>query len=158
MNWLLIIIVVLLIWRVAEGIHRGMIKELISFISLAFLCVVAILVWNILTNYMQKDIFKIIVAVLLLLLLLIAHKILGIVFFSAKLVSHLPVIHSADKLLGALIGVLETVLIVWILFTFSDRMGTLGDIIIESAGQYKFTRVLYDHNLLQTLLGNVFKK
>lgn len=158
MNWLLIIIVVLLIWRVAEGIHRGMIKELISFISLAFLCVVAILVWNILTNYMQKDIFKIIVAVLLLLLLLIAHKILGIVFFSAKLVSHLPVIHSADKLLGALIGVLETVLIVWILFTFSDRMGTLGDIIIESAGQYKFTRVLYDRDLLQTLLGNVFKK
>ncbi|MGN0387119.1 MAG: CvpA family protein [Lachnospiraceae bacterium] len=158
MNWLLIIIAVLLIWRVAEGIHRGMIKELISFISLAFLCVAAILVWNILTNYMQKDIFKIIVAVLLLLILLIAHKVLGLVFFSAKLVSHLPVIHSADKLLGALIGVLETVLIVWILFTFSDRMGTFGDIIIESAGQYKFTRVLYDHNLLQTLLGNVFKK
>ena len=97
MNWLLIIIAVLLIWRVAEGIHRGMIKELISFISLAFLCVAAILVWNILTNYMQKDILKIIVAVLLLLILLIAHKILGIVFFSAKLVSHLPVIHSADN-------------------------------------------------------------
>lgn len=158
MNWLLIIIAVLLIWRVVDGIHKGMIKELVSFVSLAFLCVAAILVWNILTNYMQKDIFKIIVAVLLLLILLIVHKILGLVFFSAKLLSHLPVIHSADKLLGALIGVLETILIVWILFTFSDRMGTLGDIIIESAGQYKFTQVLYDHNLLQTLLGNVFKK
>ena len=158
MNWLLIIIIAILIWRVVEGIHRGMVKEIISFVSLTFLCGAAILVWNILNNYMQKDILKIIVATLLLLILLITHKILGIVFFSAKLLSHLPVIHSANKLLGAFIGVLETILIIWILFTFSDQMGAIGDIIVDCAGQYKFTRILYDHNLLQNLLGNVFRK
>ena len=32
MNWLLIIVALVLIWRIAEGVERGMVKEVISFV------------------------------------------------------------------------------------------------------------------------------
>ena len=42
MNWLLIIVAVILVWRIAEGVRRGMVKEIISFVSLIVLCLVVV--------------------------------------------------------------------------------------------------------------------
>ncbi|MDY4821687.1 MAG: CvpA family protein, partial [Lachnospiraceae bacterium] len=102
-NWLIILCIILLIWRIVEGFNRGMVKEIISCVSLIVLSIVAILAMTAFTRYMKKDILSMASAIIILLVVLLAHRILGIVFFSAKLVSKLPVIHSADKLLGAVV-------------------------------------------------------
>lgn len=81
MNWLLLVVAIILIWRISVGAKRGMVKEIISFISLAVLCLAVALLGTILSQYLEKDITSMVVAIILLLLLCIAQRILGLVFF-----------------------------------------------------------------------------
>ena len=158
MNWLLIIMAVILIWRVAEGIHRGM--EIISFISLVVLCLVIGLLGTALSKYFEKDILSMIVAILLLLILCVAHRLLSLVLFSAKLISKLPVVHSCDKLLGALMGVLETVLLLWTVYTLirTFGLGMAGQQLLEYAAQNPVLSFLYKYNYLQLLVDTLAAK
>ena len=160
MNWLLIIMAVILIWRVAEGIHRGMVKEIISFISLVVLSLVIGLLGTALSKYFEKDILSMIVAILLLLILCVAHRLLSLVLFSAKLISKLPVVHSCDKLLGALMGVLETVLLLWTVYTLirTFGLGMAGQQLLEYAAQNPVLSFLYKYNYLQLLVDTLAAK
>lgn len=154
MNWLLIIAAVVLIWRIAEGIHRGMVKEIISFVSLIVLCLVIALLGTALSNYFKRDIISMVVAIILLLVLCIAHRLLSLVFFSAKLISKLPVIHSCDKLLGAVIGVLETVLFLWTVYSLiiAFGVGMLGQQVLQYTGDSRILSFFYKYNYLQHLV------
>lgn len=160
MNWLLIIVAVILVWRIAEGIHRGMVKEIISFVSLLVLCLAVALLGTVLSKYFEKDFISMIVAILLLLVLCIAHRLLSLVFFSAKLISKLPVIHSLDKVLGAVIGVLETILILWTVYTLIITFGAgmLGQQILQYAADSRLLTFLYKYNVLQHLVDFVSQK
>lgn len=152
MNWLLIVVAVLLLWRIAEGVHRGMVKEIISFISLIVLCLAVGLLGTALSKYFEKDIAGVIVTVILLLILCIAHRLLSLVFFSAKLIAKLPVIRTADKLMGAVIGVLETVLLLWMVYSLTITFGLStwwGDAIRTCAAESPILRFFYKYNYLQ---------
>lgn len=152
MNWLLIVVIVLLIWRIAEGVHRGMVKEIISFISLIVLCLAVALLGTALSKYFKKDIAGVIVTVILLLLLCTAHRLLSLVFFSAKLIAKLPVIRTADKLCGALIGVLETVLLLWTVYSLTIIFGLetwWGELVRGCAADNSILRFFYKYNYLQ---------
>lgn len=154
-NWLIILCIILLIWRIVEGFNRGMVKEIISCVSLIVLSIVAILAVTAFTRYMKKDILSMASAIIILLVVLLAHRILGIVFFSAKLVSKLPVIHSADKLLGAVVGVVETALIIWLVFAMTGKMGMVGSLIVENITDSRILQFLYSHNYLQAVLNQM---
>lgn len=154
-NWLIILCIILLVWRIVEGFNRGMVKEIISCVSLIVLSIVAILAMTAFTRYMKKDILSMASAIIILLVVLLAHRILGIVFFSAKLVSKLPVIHSADKLLGAVVGVVETALIIWLVFAMTGKMGMVGSLIVENIADSRILRFLYSHNYLHAVLNQV---
>lgn len=152
MNWLLIVVAVLLLWRIAEGVHRGMVKEIISFISLIVLCLAVGLLGTALSKYFEKDIAGVIVTVILLLILCIAHRLLSLVFFSAKLIAKLPVIRTADKLMGAVIGVLETVLLLWMVYSLTITFGLStwwGEAIRTCAAESPILRFFYKYNYLQ---------
>lgn len=152
MNWLLVVVAVLLLWRIAEGVHRGMVKEIISFISLIVLCLVVGLLGTALSKYFEKDIAGVIVTVILLLILCIAHRLLSLVFFSAKLIAKLPVIRIADKLMGAVIGILETVLLLWMVYSLTITFGLSawwGEAIRACAAESKILGFFYKYNYLQ---------
>lgn len=113
MNWLLILMFLILLWRITEGVRRGMVKELLSFISLIVLSLAVVLVGLLLGRYFQKDVIGMAVAIILLLILAVVHSLLGLVFFPAKLIAKLPLVRSLNKLLGAVVGIPETIVIVW---------------------------------------------
>lgn len=154
MNWLLIIAIVILVWRIAEGIHRGMVKEIVSFVSLVVLSIAVALVATGIGKYFEKDFISMVMVILMLLVLCIVHRLLSLFFFSAKLIAKLPVIHSVDKLLGAVIGVLETILLIWTVYSLimAFGMGMVGEQILEYARESQILRGLYKYNLLQVLV------
>ncbi|MBD5461101.1 MAG: CvpA family protein [Lachnospiraceae bacterium] len=160
MNWLLIVFALVLLWRVVEGCKRGMVKEIISFVSLVVLCVAGALLGSALTNYFEQDVISMVVAIVLLLALCIAHRILSLFFFSAKLVSKLPVIHSLDKLLGIVIGALETVLLIWTVYTLLVTVdtGEIGEQILAYVQSSKILTFFYEHNMLAGLVEAVMDK
>ena len=100
MNLLLIIVGIVLIWRVVEGLRVGMVREIISFVSLIVMSVSVILLAVALGSYMDKDVVSMILAIILFLVLCIVHRIVSVVFFSAKAISKLQVVHGIDRVLG----------------------------------------------------------
>lgn len=150
MNWLLLLVIFILIWRIAEGYKRGMVKEIVSFVSLIVLCLAVAFLGGALIGYLEKDFVIMVVAIILLLVLCIAHRVLSFFFFSAKLVAKLPVIKFADKLLGAVIGVAETILLVWTLYTLLITVdtGAIGQQILIYVQDSKILTFIYEYNYL----------
>ncbi len=149
-NFLLIIVVILAIFKMADGYKKGVVKEIISLVSMAVLCAVAALIAGGISSYNDGKIFNAVAAVILLAVLIIAHQLLKMVFFSAKLVSKLPVIHFVNKLLGAVFGVFEVVLLLWTLYTLTMMMklGAVGEIIVSFTQESRVLVWLYEHNYL----------
>ncbi len=150
MNLLLIVVAILLLCNIVDGYKKGMVKAIISFVSLIVLCIVVALIANGLQSYLDGEILSVVIMVLLLGVLGIAHHLLGVVFFSAKLIAKLPIVHSLDKVLGIVFGVLETVLIIWTIYTFTMMldMGVIGKQIMEYTRNSSILTWFYEHNHL----------
>jgi uncharacterized membrane protein required for colicin V production len=149
-NIFAIVVVLFLVYKIVDGYKKGMVRELISFISLIFLCVLAALIGSGLSSYHSGKVLNVAVVVLLLALLGIAHHLINVVFFPAKLISKLPIVHGADKILGVVVGILETVLIVWTIYSFAMFMdlGRVSEYISQCASETPVLAWFYEHNQL----------
>lgn len=147
---MLVIVAVATFFKMVVGYRRGMVKELVSLVSLVVLCVVAALVAYGVNSYHDGRIFNAIVTVILLLLLITAHHLLSIVFFSAKLATKLPVVHFLDKLLGIVFGAFEVILVLWTLYALMMMMdiGAIGQFIRENTQKSEILTWIYGHNYL----------
>lgn len=150
LNLMLIALIILLICNIVSGYKKGMVKSIISFVSLVVLCIVAALISQGMQSYVKGQLANVIVVVVLLSLLGIVHHLLGVVFFSAKMIAKLPVVHSLDKVLGIVVGVLETVLIIWTIYTFVMilDMGMIGQQVVQYTQDSSILLWFYQHNEL----------
>ena len=103
-NIMLIIVVIAVVCKMVDGYKKGMVKEIISLVSMVILCLVAALIANGVHSYFDGKFFNVVIAVVVLTVLGIVHHLLSLLFFSAKLVAKLPVIHFVDKILGIAFG------------------------------------------------------
>lgn len=149
-NFLLIILALFAAYKVVDGYKHGMVREIISLISLTVLCAVVALLANAIGSYQSGKIIQVIATIILLALLGIAHHLLGVVFFSAKLISKLPVIHLADKLLGIVFGLLEAVLVLWTIYTLVMMLdlGAIEQVILSYTQDSGLLTMLYRYNWL----------
>ena len=159
-NLLLAALIILAVVTVTLGYKRGMVKAMISLISLVVLCVVGALLANGISSYNSGRFFHVVLVVILLGAIGFAHHMLSIVFFSAKLVAKLPVISSADKLLGIVFGILETALLLWTMYTFVMMMdlGVIEQMILSWTGENGFLTWMYQHNYLAHALDLFLSK
>ena len=159
-NLLLVAVIILAVVTVTLGYKRGMVKAMVSLISLVVLCVVGALLANGVSSYNSGRFFHVALVVILLGAIGFAHHMLSIVFFSAKLVTKLPVISSVDKLLGIVFGILETVLILWTMYTFVMMMdlGVIEQLILSWTGENGFLTWMYQHNYLAHVLDLFLSK
>ena len=159
-NLLLIAVIVLAVVNVVLGYTRGMVKAMVSLVSLVVLCVVGALLANGVSSYNNGRFFHVALVIILLGAIGLAHHMLSIVFFSAKLVAKLPVISFADKLLGIVFGIFETVLILWTVYTFVMMMdlGMIEQLILSWTSENGFLTWMYQHNYLAYGLDMVLSK
>ena len=90
----------------------------------------------------------------------VIYSILKIVFFPAKVISKLPVVSSADKLLGVLIGIAETLLVYWTmccLFMYLD-LGVLEEQLMDMIKESALLTGVYKYNLLGVILDTLKDK
>lgn len=149
-NLFMLILGVLLLCKIVDGYKKGMVKEIISFVSLIFLCIVIALIGNGLNSYLEGEFLNVVVMVLLLAVLGIVHHLMNLALLPAKLISKLPIVHGIDKLLGVVVGILETVLILWTIYTFVMMldMGMTGNFIRECTAESSILTWFYEHNQL----------
>jgi len=154
MNLLLIVAALFLLCKMVDGYKKGMVKEIISFVSLVILCVVLTLIANGVNSYFDGEYAKLVMVVVLLVVLGLVHHLLGVLFFSAKMIVKLPIVHWLDKVLGIVVGILETVLIIWTIYTFIMLMdlGAIGQQILIYTEESEILLWFYQHNYLAYLL------
>lgn len=159
-NFLLIAVIILAVYKVADGYKKGMVKEIISLVSMAVLCAVAALIAGGVSSYNSGKIFNVIVAAVLLLLVVTTHQLLKVVFFSAKLLSKLPVVHFVNKLLGVVFGVFEVVLLLWTVYTLVMMMdlGAIEQIIVSYTNESDLLVWIYKYNYLAYLIDILLDK
>ena len=150
-NFLLLIVLGVALIKLIDGYKKGIIKEIISLVSLLVLCAVVALVAGGISCYQDKKILHVVVAFLLLGVLGVVHHLLGVVFFSAKMISKLPVVHFADKLLGAVFGVLEVLLVLWTIDTLVAMMdlGAFKTMSLSYTSDSELLTWFFEHNYLR---------
>lgn len=149
-NILVIIVLAFTVFKIWDGYNKGMVKEIISFVSLIFLCLFAVLAGNGLSSYNAGKFLNVVVTVILLAVLGILHHIINVVVIPAKLIAKLPVVKSLDKVLGVAVGFLEAVIILWTvyLFTMIMDLGVIGDYLLQCTAGNNVLTWLYEHNYL----------
>ena len=155
LNLLFLIVLLFLIYKIADGYKKGMVKEIISLVSLVVMCVVVLLVGSALSNYFEQEFSGMAISIILLILLGVAHHLLGVVFFSAKMIVKLPLISLADKLLGVVVGVAEIILILWTIYAFIllYGCGEIGQWILVNTHGSQILTFIYENNWLTPIIG-----
>ena len=154
-NLLFLIVVLYLIFKLCDGYKKGMVKEIVSLVTLVLTCVVVLLIGSALSNYFQKEFSGMAISILLLILLGIVHHLLNVVFFSAKMLSKLPIISFADKVLGIAVGAIEVVLVLWTVYSFVILYGCgeIGQWILTNTQSSRVLTIVYESNLLIPIIG-----
>lgn len=157
MNLLFVIVLIVMICNIVSGYKKGMVREIISLISLVVMCIVVALIGNGVNSYFDGETANVVVMVLLLCLVGIVHHLLGVVFFSAKVISKLPIVHWFDKLLGMIFGIIETVLILWTIYAFIMMLdvGMIGQQILIYTQENRILTWIYEHNYLAVWLEKI---
>lgn len=129
-------------------------------VSLIILCVTVALITNVMKSYQQGQIFNTILMVLMLTILGVVQFLLKPIFFSAKLVVKLPIVSWADKMLGILAGIMETVLLLWTLdfFVMIMDMGAISAQILEWTRGNIVLKWFFENNYLALFLQAISQK
>lgn len=159
-NILLILVGIAMLAKMVDGYKKGMVKEIVSLISMAVLCAVIALLAGGISSYHDGKIYNVAVTVILLGALGIVHHLLGLALFPAKVISKLPVISFVNKLLGIVFGAFEVVLLLWTVYTFVMMMdlGAIGQMILSYTKESQILAFLYKHNYLAYGVEQVMDK
>ncbi|MBP5282125.1 MAG: CvpA family protein [Lachnospiraceae bacterium] len=160
MNLLVIAVLVLAGFKAYSGYKRGMVKEIIMLVTLIITCIMVALITNGMKSYNQGQVFNTVLMVLMLIVLSIVQFALKPIFLSAKLVVKLPIVSWLDQLLGVLVGLIETILLLWTLYFFVMimDMGGISEQILDWTRGNAGLRWLFEHNYLAAFLQAISQK
>ncbi|MDE7203400.1 MAG: CvpA family protein [Lachnospiraceae bacterium] len=156
-NILFIIVVLILAVGAVRGWRRGLLESVIRMIS----CILGILVIVVAAkgvgNFIQKSYVQVIMALILLLLIRFIHRIVKFLTDTFKLVRAIPIGKMADKLAGAVLGLVETIFVIWLAFLLIGVFDVMGinTWIMKQVGQSSFLTMIYYSNYLIELLRTV---
>lgn len=84
---------------------------------------------------------------------------LNIIAIALQIVAKLPIVGSVNKVGGAIFGLLEALVVVWIMFVFIALL-TTNDVVIslyDQINESPFLKMLYDNNILMNLVTDMDK-
>lgn len=160
MNIMLIVVVIFALFKMADGYKKGMVKEIVSLVTLCVMGIMIVLISRGLHSYMKKEAVGVIITVALLALLGVAHHLLNVVLFSAKMIAKLPVVHWFNKLLGAVFGVLEVLFTLQIVYTLIMYfgLGMVGQQIVEYTRESIVLTKIYQYNVVARFAENLMSE
>jgi len=139
------------------GWKRGLLESVIRIVS----CILGILVLVVMAkgigSFLQKSYVKVIMALFLLLAIRMIYRLMKFLTDTFRLVRAIPVGKLADKLAGAVLGLIEAIFVVWFCFLLIgvfDVMN-LNAWVLQQVEQSRFLTMLYYSNYLIELLKNV---
>jgi len=156
-NILFIIVVIAFGAGTIWGWKRGLLESVIRIVSCILGILVLVVVAKGVGSFLQRSYVKVIMALLLLLAIRMIYRLMRFLTDTFRLVRAIPVGKLADKLAGAVLGLVEAIFAVWLCFLLIgvfDVMN-LNAWVLQQVEQSHFLTVLYNSNYLIELLKNV---
>ena len=156
-NILFIIVIAILGIGVIWGWKRGFLESVIRIISCILGILVVVVVAKGIGSFMQKRYMQVIMALALLVLIQVIHKVVRFLTETFKLVRAIPVGKLADKLAGAVLGLAESVFVIWLVFLLVGVFDVmdLNKWVTAQVEQSRFLTLIYYSNYLIELLKKV---
>lgn len=148
MNLTLIIILIVLFYMAVRGWKKGLTRQLSGIAALAAAFAVLSLGIMLVTSFQNRELTNTIYSILFLVVFGLVYGIVKFLLRSIKMVTHLPVLHFCDRLLGIAAGILQGILLVWIFFLFCENnlLGEYTEYIRSDITESTFLKLLYQYN------------
>ena len=153
-NILLIVVGIILAFNVIMGYKEGMTHQLVTLVSTIIGGIVVVLISVGLRNYVSGHLLNVLLVLVLLAALAIIQVAVKAFFFSLKIISKFPILHGLDRVVGIFFGAVETLILVWFLYTILMMfdLGLVGDLIKRYTRESEILTWLFEKNYVRFLL------
>ncbi len=150
MNMIVIVLLILVPAQIILGYRSGLVKGIQKFIGWVTLGLVFVLVEMMIRFYKAANQTDVLICLILLVIVLLVWRVIRTVLLPAKMLSRLPVIKGVDKLLGMILGILEVMILLWLLdaLLLNYTMGNMGSQLNQWMQENEFLRWMYENNYL----------
>lgn len=118
-----LIVFLLFVWRIKKGFHNGIMKEIVTLLSGVVSLICVALIFFAISSAMAKAMSTLTVCIVILVLLGIAFKLCSLIFTPILALSNISVIGGVDKILGAVMGAAEALVLSCLVFFVLDYLG-----------------------------------
>ncbi len=155
MNIVFLVVLLLVIGGGIKGYKRGLVEELNTAVAMILAILAAIMFVVAVKGYMDQETLKTILGIVCLTIAVLVYKIVDFILSTLKIISSIPVIRSINKLAGLAAGILEAVLIIWIVFIviISFDFGSINSYILANIKENPILIYLFQNNPLAELLA-----
>ena len=150
MNFTLIIVFLIIIVAAAHGFKKGMTKEVSGLISWAVTLFVMSLIIMLYTSLNANESKNIVFTIVILAMVVMIYSAIRFFLKPVKLVAKLPLFKFVDQLLGAVVGIAEGFLVVWLMYVLNESgiFGQFGEMISADTARSQILSLIYEYNYL----------
>lgn len=112
----ILIVFLLFVWRIKKGFNNGMLGEIVTILSGAVALVCVALIIFAVTSAMVKAMSALTVCIIALILLGSVFKICSLIFKPVMALSNISLFEGFNKMLGAVMGMLEACVLTGVLY------------------------------------------
>lgn len=158
MNYMLIGTIAVLGICFLIGYMNGFVNQVASLAAVAVGVIGMIIFTRVAGDVMAEEFGGAVLAIVFLLLFTLIVQLIKIVFKAIDLFAKLPIINGFNKMLGSLLGIVEGLVVVWIIYILIGKYD-IADRSLEMLAQIQeneFTSILYNYNPLAKLFALYF--
>lgn len=150
MNMVVVALLILVPIQIVLGYRSGLVKGIQKFIGWITLGLVFVLAEMMLRFYRTGNQTDTLICLILLVIVLLVWRVIRTMLLPAKMLSKLPVIKGVDKLFGVILGILEVMILLWLLdaLLLNYTLGNMGAQLNAWMQENVFLHWMYENNYL----------
>lgn len=147
-NITLLVSIVIVIGAMVGGYKHGMVKEITGVVALGAGLLVIALGIMLFSSFSRGEVTNTVYTVILLVLFGVVYGIVKFLLRSAKAVSHLPILHFLNSVLGIGFGFCKGILVLWLLFLlcYHVPMGDINAYVQADIAENTILKLIYEYN------------
>ncbi len=108
-------VLIILLWRISDGYKNGLVSELLTIAALAVGFVAILVSADVLNKFLNGGKLPVIATVIRIAIIVVIYKAIKGIAVGAKGIKSIPIVGSANKLLGGAFGIVETYIWIYVL-------------------------------------------
>lgn len=156
LNIVFFVVLLLILGGGIKGYKKGMVEELNTAIALVLSLIAIIMFIVAAKGYVEHETLRTILGIVCLTIAVLVYRIADFILSSLKMIFSIPVIRGINKIFGIGVGIVEAILITWIVFIIivAFQFGGVSSYILSAVEENLFLTYLFQNNYIAKLLAD----